>query len=122
VIGVYAIAFRGDRFLMVFNPKRRGWEMPGGKLEEMETPLEAVKREFLEECGCEFQALDCRPLGAVVVFAGILGEERGDGEMKWELMETLPDDLAFPEYEYRDQIAWAREAVFSKLGKSRTLK
>ncbi|MDD1771454.1 MAG: NUDIX domain-containing protein [Methanomassiliicoccales archaeon] len=76
---VYAIGFRDERFLMVYNPKRKGWEMPGGKLEEMETPLEGVMREYMEECGFELQVLDCRPMGAVVVFAGVLGEERGDG-------------------------------------------
>jgi 8-oxo-dGTP diphosphatase len=107
---------------MVYNPKRVGWEMPGGKLEEMETPLEGMRREFLEECGCEFDILDCRPMGAVVIFAGILGEERMEGEMGWELLDALPDNLAFPECEYIEQIAWAREAVNSKLGKSRTLK
>jgi len=96
--------------------------MPGGKLEEMETPLEGMKREFLEECGCEFDILDCRPMGEVVVFVGLLGEERIDGEMGWELLEDLPDNLAFPECEYREQIMWAREAVFSKLGRSRTIK
>lgn len=96
--------------------------MPGGKLEEMETPLEGMIREFLEECGCEFDILDCRPMGAVVVFAGILGDEKIEGEMGWELMETLPDNLAFPECEYLEQIAWARESVNSKLGKSRTIK
>jgi len=122
VIGVYGIAFQGDRFLMVYNPKRKGWEMPGGKLEEMETILEAMQREFLEECGCEFQPLDCMPLGAVVVFAGTLGERKQEGEMKYELMESLPDNLAFLECEYLEQIAWARKAVFSKLGKSRTFK
>jgi len=107
---------------MVYNPKRSGWEMPGGKLEEMETPLEGVMREYMEECGFELQVLDCRPMGAVVVFAGVLGEERGEGEMGWDLFDELPDNLAFPECEYREQISWAREAVSFKLGKSRTLK
>lgn len=96
--------------------------MPGGKLEEMEIPLDGMKREFMEECGCEFEVLDCRPMGAVVVFAGTVGEEIGEPEMGWELMDDLPDNLAFPECEYREQIAWAREAVLSKLGKNRNLK
>ena len=107
---------------MVYNPKRNGWEMPGGKLEEMETPLEGVIREYREECGFELQVLDCRPMGAVVVFAGLLGEEKGEAEMGWELVDELPENLAFPECEYREQVAWARKAVIAKLGKSRTLK
>jgi len=119
---VYAIGFKGDRFLMVYNPKRGGWEMPGGKLEEFETPVEGIVREYREECGFDLEVLDCRPMGAVVVFAGVLGEERQDAEMGWELMDELPDNLAFPECEYREQIAWARQAVRSKLGRCRTLK
>ncbi len=119
---VYAIGFKGDRFLMVYNPKRGGWEMPGGKLEEFETPVEGIVREYREECGFDLEVLDCRPMGAVVVFAGVLGEERQEAEMGWELMDELPDNLAFPECEYREQIAWARQAVRSKLGRCRTLK
>lgn len=119
---VYAIGFQGDRFLMVYNPKRGGWEMPGGKLEEFETPLDGIRREYREECGFELEVLDCRPMGPVVVFAGVLGKEVEEGEMGWELMNELPQNLAFPECEYREQIAWAREAVRNKLGKGLTLK
>ena len=119
---VYGIGFRGDRFLMVYNPKRAGWEMPGGKLEEMETSLEGMRREYQEETGFELEVLDCRPMGPVVVFAGVLGPGVGEGEMRWELMEDLPDDLAFPECEYREQISWARESVAHRLGRGRTLK
>jgi len=33
------------------------WEFPGGKIEANEIPLEAAKREYLEECGVEVGAL-----------------------------------------------------------------
>lgn len=42
--------------------------------------------------------------------------------MGWELMDELPQNLAFPECEYREQITWAREAVRNKLGKGLTVK
>ena len=45
----YAIAFEGDRFLMVWHKGRRGWEMPGGHIEDGETPEEALRREIWEE-------------------------------------------------------------------------
>ena len=64
-----------------------------------------------------------RPREAVAgVPQGLLGEEKGEAEMGWELLEDLPENLAFPECEYREQIAWAREAVRSKLGPTRTVK
>ena len=31
----------------------RGWECPGGKLEDGESAIEAMRREVLEETGCE---------------------------------------------------------------------
>jgi 8-oxo-dGTP pyrophosphatase MutT (NUDIX family) len=96
--------------------------MPGGKLEECETPLDGIKREYIEECGFELDVMDCQPMGVVVVFTGVLGKEVGGGEMDWELMNELPQNLAFPECEYREQIAWAREAVRNKLGKGLTVK
>ena len=45
---VYGVGFSSDRFLMVFNPKREGWEMPGGHVEENESDEEAVRRELQE--------------------------------------------------------------------------
>jgi 8-oxo-dGTP diphosphatase len=119
---VYGIGFRDGRFLMVYNPKRKGWEMPGGKLEGMETPLEGMMREYREETGFELEVLDCRPMGEVVVFAGLVGRGEGEGEMRWELMDELPVNLAFPECEYLEQIAWTREVVEHRLGRGRTLK
>ena len=33
----YTVAFGPEGFLMVFNPKRNGWEMPGGHIREGES-------------------------------------------------------------------------------------
>ena len=38
------------RVLLVKNP-RRGWEFPGGVIEQGETPIQALKREIFEESG-----------------------------------------------------------------------
>jgi 8-oxo-dGTP diphosphatase len=109
---VYGIAFRGDEFVMVFNPRRDGWEMPGGKVEEGESDLEAMKREFREEVGREFIPVASRTdADGVTVFAGELGGESPPAEMEWRGFRELPGKLSFPLCEYLPLIAWAREAM-----------
>ena len=60
---VRALAHRGDRVLMLrraYGDSLGGcWELPGGKVDytgdRHEEPLEALAREFQEECGLELQ-------------------------------------------------------------------
>lgn len=111
---VYAIAFSGRRFLMVYNPKRHGWEMPGGRMEEAETPEQAVVREFLEETGQGFRPRAKAAFRDGHVFAGDLMLVAGSGEMDWRLFGTLPDDLAFPEVEYVEQLRWAEACLYPR--------
>jgi 8-oxo-dGTP diphosphatase len=104
----YAIAFKDDKFLMIWNPKRIGWEMPGGHVEEGESGEEAVIREFREECGQEFTPIAAKHYQGGAVFAGTLTETDGVGEMRWELFDSLPKELSFPGAEYEEEISWAR--------------
>lgn len=108
---VYAIAFQGDSFLMIHNPKRGGWEMPGGRVEEGEDSEMAARREFREETGQEFLPVAAMQNGEGAVFAGELISTGGSGEMRFELFSELPKELAFPEVEYLEQIAWARKQL-----------
>jgi 8-oxo-dGTP diphosphatase len=107
---VYAVGFIDDLFLMVYNPKRDGWEMPGGHMEEDESPEEAIKREYLEESGHRFFPIARVDMGDVAVFSGTISR-KGNAEMDWALFNRLPERLAFPEVEYKDIIAWARESL-----------
>ncbi|MGW2721633.1 NUDIX hydrolase [Streptomyces sp. NPDC001492] len=45
--------WHADRVLMVFDRFRQRWELPGGRIEEGESPRQAAVRELLEESGQE---------------------------------------------------------------------
>lgn len=107
---VYAVGFLEGMFLMIYNPRREGWEMPGGHMEERESPEEAIRREYLEESGYEFLPMTRMNMGDVAVFTGLV-RYRGGGEMKGAFFNELPDRLAFPEVEYREIISWARSCL-----------
>ncbi len=106
---VYSIAFIDWRFVMVFNPKRDGWEMPGGRIENGEAPEEAAKREFLEESGCVFAPYACMRHRDGYVFTGDVGCPKASGEMRWQLFGNLPEQLAFGKAEYAEVLDWALE-------------
>ncbi len=108
----YAVAFDGDRFLMVWHMGREGWEMPGGHVEDGETPEEACVREFAEEAGYRIRIVGTRDIGQCDVCAAVLGERvPGRCEMRSELFSELPEELSFDRREYEDTVPWAREAV-----------
>lgn len=108
---VYAVAFSGGKYLMVYNPARKGWEMPGGKMESGEDIAAATKREFLEESGYVIEIVAVRNLGYCDVCAAILHEKTSDGEMESRLFSELPTDLSFSKEEYEDVIPWAKAAL-----------
>ena len=51
----FAIIDCGDKFMLVYTEKDRNHSLPGGGIEEGETPLEAIKREVIEEAGCKIK-------------------------------------------------------------------
>lgn len=104
---VYAVAVEGERFLMVYNPRRKGWEMPGGSIEYGESPIEAAVREFKEESGLDLLPISSIEKEGCTVFAGRVVGGSGKGEMEWRYFDHLPDELAFSKEEYEDVIPWA---------------
>lgn len=109
---VYCVAFVGERFVMVFNPERNGWEMPGGKVEEDESFEEAAIREVREECGCDIIPISSKAMRDGVVVCGELAslpDNSHPSEMSWDLFESLPEKLAFGREEYEEVLNWAKE-------------
>jgi len=103
---VYCVGIRDGEFLMIRNP-RRGWEMPGGGIEEGESIRDAARREFAEECGLELKVKGCRPVYDSNVCAGEAGAALREGEMEHCFFRELPEPLAFPRDEYIEVLRWA---------------
>ena len=103
---VYSMGVNGERFLMVFNVKRNGWEMPGGTIEAGETPVEAAIREFREESGLDLIVESFQTLSDCYVCVGRTGENIREGEMRYEFFEELPSQLSFSAEEYRPVLKW----------------
>ncbi|MGB7448597.1 MAG: NUDIX domain-containing protein [Ornithinimicrobium sp.] len=57
-VGAVCAVQHGDAILMLSQPHRAGWSLPGGLLKKGETPTEAVRREVLEETGLRIEPGD----------------------------------------------------------------
>ncbi len=62
---VCAVIQNEGRFLLAQRPEGKRlagyWEFPGGKIEDTETPEQALHREILEELGCRLQIIQPGP-------------------------------------------------------------
>ena len=110
-----------DKYLFSYNKKRKGWEIPGGHIEENETWKEAAKREMYEETGALKIKLEPICVYKINTF-GLLCYceilELSDLPKEYEmekilLSETLPNNLTFPE---------AYELYFETVKKKKMLK
>jgi len=109
---VYAIAFVGNRFVMVRH-KARAWEMPGGRIAKEERPIDAIIREFDEETGMSFEPISSiRVEGGEVFFGVASGEPLLESEEISEVafFDELPHELSFQKVEYEKML---QEAVMA---------
>lgn len=68
VAHVLVFAITEDGKIILTKHKKRGWEIPGGKVEPGETPVDAAHRELMEETGVKVKNLSF--LGQYVIDQG----------------------------------------------------
>ena len=98
-MNVVGLITRDGEFLMVYNPTRDGWELPGGRVEEGEGPEEALRRECMEEAGVEIGKIT--PLGrlddeTLVFQAPLISMCSEGGEMKADFFSEPPENTVYP--------------------------
>ena len=55
IVGVSAVVYDGDGRILLIKTTKAGWELPGGRVEQGEDLIAALKREVQEETGCEIE-------------------------------------------------------------------
>ena len=94
-----------DKYVFSYNKKRKGWEIPGGHIEEGESWQEAAKREMYEETGAT--KIEVIPVCVykistygLLCYCEIKELEELPKEYEMEkimLSDKLPDNLTYPE-------------------------
>lgn len=112
---VWVFGFRDDKVMMVKNIKRGGWEMPGGHALKGEGYGEAARREFLEETGYHIEILSGMDAEHGKVFYGRVREKMDEFDAneisEARLWDRLPQNLNFPEIEYRIYMKAAPDGI-----------
>ena len=93
------------KYLFSYNKKRKGWEIPGGHIEDNETWEEAAKREMYEETGAT--KIKLTPICVykistygILCYCEILELDKLPEEYEMTeilLSDDLPENLTFPE-------------------------
>lgn len=98
---VIAAKYRG-RWVLCQHKQRSTWEVPGGHIEQGETPEQAARRELFEESGAEQYRL--YPIGVYGVSKD--GEEDFGALFFADIasFSTLPEQFEMKRVEYFDQL------------------
>ena len=117
---VMMLAFLDDETILLERqyryPKRRHFiELPAGKLDHQEPPLECARRELVEECG--YEAAEWRPLASIDPSIGYANEiiylfacrglkHVGHSLDEGEHLTTFPAKIA-------DALEWVRDGIIT---------
>ncbi|MCH1536845.1 MAG: NUDIX hydrolase [Candidatus Poseidonia sp.] len=110
---------KGGKVLFVRHPKR-GWEIPGGHLEEGESPEDALLRELFEETGLKGKLQGWNTnyypegwVGHVIVEATELefweADDDNVSEVRW--WSQTPPLIQWTEEEFEDLATWFSQSV-----------
>ena len=99
ISSVFLLALKGSKILAIKN--ERGWDIPGGHIEERETPRESLIREVQEEAGATFSN---EKLLAIV-------ESDDEGKYKNKIMLVyVTDDFTLGEFKQSED-AFDRDVI-----------
>ncbi len=79
-VSAKALVFDENKNILIIR-ENRGWELPGGGIEQGESPQEAITREMEEECGFVVENIDDNPSLTWIVHR----PESSDDLDKWRL-------------------------------------
>lgn len=96
-IHVAAAAVVSEGRLLAAYRRNRGWELPGGKLEEGEDALRAAERELLEELSYRVRALS--------VAGTVETTDRGK-HLVMDIVLCVPEEGSFPTAKEHGALKW----------------
>ncbi|UCZ52634.1 8-oxo-dGTP diphosphatase [Bacillus shivajii] len=104
-----------DEVLMLKKPSKGWWVAPGGKMEQRESILESVTREFIEETGLKIKEPELRGIFTIII------EEKGNVVDEWMMFTFHAKDHSgkLLEESPEGQLAWQKKDAFLNLPMAR---
>lgn len=93
IVAVGGLVSRGDGNVLLLRGPRRGWEFPGGQVEEGETLPDALQREVLEETGVTVSVgrlvgVYTNVQSRIVMFGFLCDWQKGEARTSLEALEV----------------------------------